>query len=207
MPGYLMHIDCAPEIIRNSKVGLKGIIAPDLWKSHTPTQEEYSSFFANCIDVPRYEEILMLCNSSHGGTHFGSPSYYTSRTNFSMIRNLFLSGKLDSSNIFFTGFMHHLYVDNAFYSDKNLFDSDKFFADYLQNPVLAKQTLHNDWDAINLHLATMNPELISVLDFMPDEVKAFVKFSSSKTTYASFFIFDFMQEMRKKAVLTELIGL
>ena len=44
MPGYLMHIDCAPEIIRNSKVGLKGIIAPDLWKSHTPTQEEYSSF-------------------------------------------------------------------------------------------------------------------------------------------------------------------
>ena len=149
----------------------------------------------------------MLCDSKHGGTHFVSPSHDTSRTNFSIIRDLFMSGKLDSSNLFFTGFMHYLYVDNAFYSDKNLFNSDKFLADYLQNPILAKQTLHKDWDVINLHLATMNPELISVLDFMPDEVKAFVKFSSSKTTYASFFIFDFMQEMRKKAVLTELIGL
>ena len=44
MPGYFVHIASAPEDIRSSVVGVKGLIVADLWKKHTPSKEEYVQF-------------------------------------------------------------------------------------------------------------------------------------------------------------------
>ena len=51
MPGYFIHLASAPEKLRNSKIGLLGIIAPDLWKKHTPTELEYNKLFSECVTL------------------------------------------------------------------------------------------------------------------------------------------------------------
>ena len=96
MPGYFIHLASAPEKLRNSKIGLLGIIAPDLWKKHTPTELEYDKLFSKCvIDKPRYEEVLLLCDASHGGTHFGSEPSDTNHANFSSTAELLWSAPPD----------------------------------------------------------------------------------------------------------------
>ena len=48
MPGYFIHLASAPEKLRNSKIGLLGIIAPDLWKKHTPRTGIRQTLFKMC---------------------------------------------------------------------------------------------------------------------------------------------------------------
>lgn len=178
MPGYFIHLASAPEKLRNSKIGLLGIIAPDLWKKHTPTELEYDKLFSKCvIDKPRYEEVLLLCDASHGGTHFGSEPSDTNHANFSAIRKILEDGKLDGNSLFITGYMHHL------------------------------QVLHNDWNKTNLALATLYPDLNSIIKTMPEKVQTVVEFKNGTPTYISLdLLFSFIEEMRKKIVLTDLIS-
>ena len=208
MPGYFIHLASAPEKLRNSKIGLLGIIAPDLWKKHTPTELEYDKLFSECvIDKPRYEEVLLLCDASHGGTHFGSEPSDTNHANFSAIRKILEDGKLDGNSLFITGYMHHLMVDKLFYSNKSICDIDKFNKDFNEHPDLAKQVLHNDWNKTNLALATLYPDLNSIIKTMPEKVQTVVEFKNGTPTYISLdLLFSFIEEMRKKIVLTDLIS-
>ena len=87
MPGYFIHLASAPTSLRYDPLALKGFIAPDVWKATIPTYDEYEKFFNNCKDIRGidYEQILRLCDLSHGGTHFGSNPRDTNHADFQYI--------------------------------------------------------------------------------------------------------------------------
>lgn len=146
-------------------------------------------------DKPRYEEVLLLCDASHGGTHFGSEPSDTNHANFSAIRKILEDGKLDGNSLFITGYMHHLMVDKLFYSNKSICDIDKFNKDFNEHPDLAKQVLHNDWNKTNLALATLYPDLNSIIKTMPEKVQTVVEFKNGTPTYISLdLLFSFIEE-------------
>ena len=76
-----------------------------------------------------------------------------------------------------------------------------------EHPDLAKQVLHNDWNKTNLALATVYPDLTSIIKTMPEKVQTVVEFKNGTPTYISLdSLFSFIEEMRKKIVLTDLIS-
>lgn len=98
-------------------------------------------------------------------------------------------------------------VDKLFYSNKSICDIDKFNQDFNEHPDLAKQVLHNDWNKTNLALATVYPDLTSIIKTMPEKVQTVVEFKNGTPTYISLdSLFSFIEEMRKKIVLTDLIS-
>ncbi len=206
MPGYFVHIASAADDIRVSDLGLKGLIAPDLWKKSTPTKEEYTEFFNNCEGAPSYEQILLLCSLTHGGTHFGSRPGDTNHADFKLIKSLLSSGQLDERNMFFKGYVHHLRVDHDFYADESICNSKAFNADYANDAKLAMDTLHMDWDKTNQALATWYPEVKDIVSSMPINVQKVIGFAEGETKYVFLTpMHNFVEVMRKHRALYELL--
>ena len=179
MPGYFVHIGSASDDVRSSALGLKGLIAPDLWKKHTPTESEYLQFFEGCPDAPSYEQVKLLCSAEHGGTHFGSKPSDTNHADFAFISDLFESGKLDANNLFFKGYVHHLRVDKNFYADASLCDAQAFENDRVINNEAA----------------------------MAEKVQKVIAFAEGSTKYVFLTpMKKFIQDMRKPRSLEELLN-
>ena len=100
-PGYGIHTAALPEHLMGLLLAVLGMVAPDLWKKHTPSYEEYMAFFNSCQGAPTYEQVLLLCSSDHGGTHFGPEPSITNQADFFLLHDLFNTGRLDAENIFF----------------------------------------------------------------------------------------------------------
>lgn len=207
MPGYFVHIASAPDDVRSSALGLKGLIAPDLWKKNTPTESEYLQFFENCPGAPSYEQVKLLCSAEHGGTHFGSKPGDTSHADFAFIANLFESGKLDANNLFFKGYVHHLRVDKNFYADATLCDGTTFENDRAVDKETAMATLHNDWNKTNFAISSWYPEVVDVVSTMPEKVQKVISFAEGSPKYIAFApLKPFIQNMRKPRSLAELLN-
>lgn len=185
MPGYLVHIVSASEDLRSSKLGFKGLIAPDLWKKHTPTYDEYLQFFYECFDAPSYEQVKLLCSDTHGGTHFGKKSSITNCADFAFIATLFATKQLDSENPFFKGYIHHLRVDKNFYADSSICDRISFNNDFVENRELARETLHNDWDKTNNSISQWYPEVRVMISALPRKAQDIIQFVDGIPQYIS----------------------
>lgn len=207
MPGYFVHIASAPDDIRSSTLGLKGLVAPDLWKKSTPTEEEYLTFFNGCEGAPSYQQILLLCSLEHGGTHFGSKPGDTNHADFELLKSLFSGGQLDANNMFFKGYVHHLRVDHDFYADESICNSNAFTADYAKDAKSAMDTLHKDWDNTNQALATWYPEVKNVISAMPSKVQKVIGFAEGKTKYVALDpMHSFVEAMREPKSLRQLMN-
>lgn len=205
MPGYFVHIASAPEDVRSSSIGLKGLIAPDLWKKHTPTETEYNQFFENCSEKPTYEQVKFLCSVEHGGTHFGPNPSYTNLADFALLANLFATAQLDN-NLFFKGYIHHLMVDKSFYADPSICDGVTFETDLATNKENAMKDLHLDWDKTNSAIAEWYPEVVDVVASMPKEIQKVIGFAEGPTKYVALApMRQFMQNMRKSRSMEELL--
>ena len=189
MPGYFVHIASAPQDLRSSALGLKGLIAPDLWKKHTPTESEYFQFFTKCSDAPSYEQIKFLCSAEHGGTHFGSKLSDTNHADFAFISNLFTNGQLDVDNLFFKGYIHHLRVDKNFYADISVFNKEAYEKDSAIDKEVAIEDLHFDWDKA------------------PEEVQKVIGFAKGDTKYVTLdSMRHFIENMRESRSIEELLN-
>ena len=209
MPGHFTHIGSVPEDIRSSELGVIGVIAPDLWKKHTPTESEYTDLFGNCLDkAPGYEQVLKLCSIEHGGTHFGSEPGDTNHANFKLLTSMFNNGQLDKNNIFFKGYIHHLRVDHDFYANSALCNNVAFEKDFALDKDKAIADLHTDWDKTNFSISTWYPEVIDLIDYLPEEVKKVIKFVEGNCKYISASSMkEFIEDMRKPRSLEELLGI
>lgn len=206
MPGYFVHIASAPEDVRSSTLGLKGLIAPDLWKWHTPTESEYFQFFDQCPDAPSYEQVKFLCSVEHGGTHFGSEPGDTNHADFTFLSTLFATGQFDADNLFFKGYIHHLRVDKTFYADTSLCDGTAFEKDYAVDKETAMEVLHLDWDKTNFAISNWYPEVVNVVSAMPEEVRKVIGFAEGNTKYVALTPMKlFIQDMRKYRSMAELL--
>ena len=207
MPGYFVHIASAPEDVRSSALGLKGLIAPDLWKKHTPTESEYLQFFAKCSDAPSYEQVKFLCSAEHGGTHFGSKASDTNHANFAFLSTLFASGQFDADNLFFKGYIHHLRVDKNFYADSSLCDGSAFEKDFAVDKDTAMADLHFDWDKTNFAISSWYPEVVDVVSTMPEKVQKVIGFAEGDTKYVALTpMRQFIQDMRESRSIAELLN-
>jgi len=205
MPGYFVHIASAPEDIRSSVVGVKGLIVADLWKKHTPSKEEYVQFFKGCENAPTYDQILLMCSLEHGGTHFGSKPSETNNANFQLIKDLFDSGQF-ATTMFFKGYVHHLRVDHDFYADKSICNGEAFMADFKKEEESAVKALHLDWDKTNQALADWYPEVKKLVSDMPNEVKKVIGFATGDTQYVSLTpMHEFVEAMRQPKNLYQLL--
>lgn len=206
MPGYFVHIASAPDDVRSSTIGLKGLIAPDLWKKHTPTETEYNKFFENCSGAPTYEQVKFLCSVEHGGTHFGPNPGYTNLADFAFLANLFATAQLDANNLFFKGYIHHLRVDKSFYADTSICNGVAFETDFATNKEIAMADLHLDWDKTNFAISEWYPEVVDVVSTMPEEVQKVIGFAEGHTKYVFLVpMKQFMQNMRKARSMEELL--
>lgn len=207
MPGYFVHIASAPTDIRSSELGLKGLIAPDLWKKSTPSKEEYLAFFNGCKGVPSYQQVLLLCSTNHGGTHFGSKPSDTNHADFSMIASLFHNGQLDADSIFFKGYVHHLLADKTFYADESICNITRFNADYAIDAKTAKDNLHLDWDKTNHAIATKYPEIVPAVSILPTKAKKVIAFVEGIPMYVALEpMLHFIQSMRQPKTLEQLLA-
>lgn len=206
MPGYFVHIASSPDDIRSSKLGIKGVIAPDLWKKHTPTELEYTSFFGDCLNAPSYEQVKSLCSIEHGGTHFVSKSSDTNHANFKLLEKMFEEGQLDATNLFFKGYVHHLKVDYNFYSNTLLCDNVEFERDFAADEKMAMSELHSDWDKTNFAISKWYPETIQIISTMPEKVRNVVNFVEGDCKYISLIpMKQFIEEMRRPKSLKKLL--
>jgi len=206
MPGYFVHLASAPEDVRSSEIGLKGLIAPDLWKKKTPTVEEYLDFFAGCFDAPSYAVVKSLCDLKHGGTHFGSEPGDTNHADFTFLSELFAKGILEES-LFFKGFIHHLRVDKNFYADSSICDATAFDKDFIADEQKAMNDLHLDWDKTNYALSCWYPEVVELISGMPEKVQNVIQFVEGKTKYVALEPMKrFIEGMRQPRSLEELLN-
>lgn len=206
MPGYFVHIASAPEDVRSSKLGCKGLIAPDLWKKHVPTEKEYADFFADCPGAPSYEQVKFLCSTEHGGTHFGSEPGDTNNANFVVLTTLFATMQLDANNPFFKGYVHHLRVDATFYADESICNATAFNNDFAADKKKAMDDLHLDWDKTNFAIFNWYPEVVKVVSSMPAEVQKIIAFVEGDTKYVALEpMRAFMQNMRKNRTMGEIL--
>ena len=207
MPGYFVHIASAPQDLRSSALGLKGLIAPDLWKKHTPTESEYFQFFTKCSDAPSYEQIKFLCSAEHGGTHFGSKLSDTNHADFAFISNLFTNGQLDADNLFFKGYIHHLRVDKNFYADIPVFNKEAYEKDSAIDKKVAIEDLHFDWDKTNFAISNWYPEIVDLLSSAPEEVQKVIGFAKGDTKYVTINpMRHFIENMRESRSIEELLN-
>ncbi len=208
MPGNFTHVSSVPEDVRSSEIGVIGVIAPDLWKKHTPTKSEYAYLFRNCLDkAPSYEQVLKLCSIKHGGTHFGSEPGDTNHADFKLLKSMFEDGEFDSNSLFFKGYIHHLRVDYEFYSNPTLCNNVAFEKDFALEKNKAMTELHADWDKTNFAISSWYPEVIDLIDYLPEEAKKVIKFVEGECKYISTFSMkDFIEDMRKPRSLEELLG-
>lgn len=208
MPGYFVHIASAPDDVRSSTLGLKGLIAPDLWKRHSPTESEYIQFFDNCHNAPTYEQVKFLCSVEHGGTHFGSEPGDTNHANFVFISTLFSTSQFDANNLFFKGYIHHLKVDEAFYADAALCNGTAFEKDFAIDKETAMADLHLDWNKTNFAISNWYPEVINLISTMPEEVQKVIGFAEGSTKYVALTqMKEFMENMRKSRSIEELLSI
>lgn len=206
MPGYFIHLASAPEDVRSSTLGLKGLIAPDLWKKHTPTENEYIQFFDKCPDAPSYEQVKFLCSIEHGGSHFGSEPGDTNHADFAFISTLFARNQFDKTNPFFKGYIHHLRVDKNFYADDSICDGETFDKDFTVDRKNAMTILHLDWDKTNFAISKWFPEVVEIVSTMPDEVQKVIGFTEGKTKYVALDpMKHFIEDMRKPRSIDELL--
>ncbi len=197
MPGYFIHLVAAPEEIRNSKLGALGLIAPDFWQKYAPTEEEYIEFFQGCEDFPTYEQILMLCSKEHGGTHFGVKSRCNTSTDFGIINQMIEENKIDSNNMFIKGFIQHLKVDEAFYTDRTYFDVDTYRLDYAVNNKKTIGRLHKEWDRTNLVITKWYPEAKNAIHKLPERACKVIAFTKGKLRYVNLEeLHEFIEKMR-----------
>ena len=207
MPGYFVHIASASEVIRTSKLGFKGLIAPDLWKKNTPTEYEYSQFFYDCSNAPSYEQVKFLCSETHGGTHFGENASITNHADFALIATLFATRQLDIDNPFFKGYIHHLRVDKNFYSDSSIFNEVAFNHDYLKNIEMAKETLHNDWNKTNHSISQWYPEVRVMISSLPQRAQDIIQFKEGVPKYIELNkMHSFIETMRQLKSIDELLN-
>lgn len=207
MPGYFIHIGSAPEDVRSSTLGLKGLIAPDLWKKHTPTESEYIQFFDNCTDAPSYEQVKFLCSSEHGGTHFGSRPNDTNHANIEFLSAMFASGQFDSDNLFFKGYIHHLRVDREFYANPVLCNGTAFEKDLSIDKETTRTNLHHDWDKTNFAISSWYPEIINIVSTMPEQVQKVISFAKGDTKYVALTpLKQFIENMRIPRSVEELLN-
>lgn len=206
MPGFFVHLSSASDDLRNSSLGLKGLIAPDLWKKHTPTESEYLQFFANCTNAPSYKQVLFLCSDEHGGSHFGSEPGDTNHADFAYLAKLFANKQLDGNNMFFKGYIHHLRVDTNFYADSSICNGVAFDKDFAANKATTMSELHLDWDKTNFAIKTWYPEVSSLIATMPESVQQVIGFAEGNTKYVNLEpMKHFMEKMRKPKSLDELL--
>ena len=206
MPGYYVHIAAATDDLRSSILGIKGVIAPDLWKKHTPTESEYHEFFKNCLNVPTYEQVKKLCLPEHGGTHFGSEAGDTNHADFKLLETMFENGEFDANNLFFKGYIHHLKVDYIFYSNPSICDNVSFERDFAADSDKAMSDLHCDWDKTNYAISKWYSETKGIVSKMPEEVRKVINFVEGDCKYISLSpMKDFIEEMRKNRSLEELL--
>lgn len=207
MPGYYVHIASATDDLRSSILGIKGVIAPDLWKWHTPTELEYREFFTDCLNAPTYEQVKKLCSPEHGGTHLGSEVGDTNHANFKLLETMFDNGEIDANNLFFKGYVHHLKVDYIFYSNPSICDNVSFERDFATDKDKAMSDLHCDWDKTNYAISKWYPETKRIVLKMPEEVRKVINFVEGDCKYISLEpMKDFIEEMRKPRSLEELLG-
>lgn len=207
MPGYFVHISSAPEDVRSSTLGLKGLIAPDLWKKHTPTESEYIQFFDKCPDSPSYELVKFLCSIEHGGTHFGSNPSDTNHADFAFLSTLFAAGQFDADNLFFKGYIHHLRVDANFYANPLLCNGTAFEKDYSIDKETAMINLHLDWDKTNLAISSWYPEIANIVSTMPEKVQKVIGFAEGDIKYVALTpMKQFIEDMRKPRTTEELLN-
>lgn len=207
MPGYFVHIASAPEDVRSSVLGLKGLIAPDLWKKYTPTESEYLQFFDKCPGAPSYEQVKFLCSVEHGGTHFGSKPSDTNHADFAFLSTLFASNQFDTDNLFFKGYIHHLRVDKNFYANTSLCDGAAFEKDFAVDKDAAMADLHIDWDKTNFAISSWYPEVVDVVSTMPEKVQKVIGFAEGDTKYVALTpMRQFIQYMRLSRSIAELLN-
>ena len=207
MPGYFVHIGSAPEDVRSSALGLKGLIAPDLWKKHTPTESEYHQFFDNFTEAPSYEQVKFLCSAEHGGTHFGSKPSDTNHADFEFLSTLFAQGQFDANNPFFKGYIHHLRVDKNFYADTSLCDGAAFEKDFAVDKEAAMANLHRDWDKTNFAISIWYPEVVNIVCTMPEKVQKVIDFAEGDTKYVALEPMKlFIENMRMPRSIEELLN-
>ena len=207
MPGYLIHLASSNEELRKNSLSFKGLVAPDLWKKETPTEEEYREFFAGETFPPSYEQVLLLCDAAHGGTHFGSKFSDTNHADLNKIVELFSNKKLNSINPFFTGYFQHLLVDKLFYKDTSICDQEQFDADFSTDKDTAMNTLHIDWDKINQSIVTAYPEIRSSVPKLPAKARSRIGFVNGKPVYINpVSLRAFIEKMQKFKTLDEILG-
>ncbi len=189
MPGYFAHIACASVALRSSRLAFKGLIAPDVWKLAPPTEEAYHAFFRDCREcpegheVPAYEDILLLCSERHSGTHFGEKAGVTNHTNLALFGELFTSGRLDATNPFYIGYLHHLRTDIDFYADSTACDHETFNRDKAQDKKWAMDTLHADWDKTNRFICEWYPEVPDTVSLLPPSAQRIIRFVDGAPHY------------------------
>ena len=208
MPGYFIHLASAPTSLRYDPLALKGFIAPDVWKATIPTYDEYEKFFNNCKDIRGidYEQILRLCDLSHGGTHFGSNPRDTNHADFQYIYKMISNNQLLISS-FLIAYIHHLRVDTMFYSRNDICDYASFKKDYAVNAEKAMDTLHLDWDKTNKSILNWYPELVSLMKYMPEDVKKVVQFTEGEPHYINLgSLKEFMDDFRHEHSIKQLIA-
>lgn len=207
-PGYLVHTAAFdPKVLKQSKLALLGLIAPDFWKKHTPSKEEYLAFFGGCQGAPSYEQVLLLCSLDHGGTHFGSNPRETDHADFSLLRSMFSTGQLDAENIFFYGYVHHLLADKMFYANRLICDQAKFSEDRSIDSNAALARLHNDWDKTNAEIIAWFPEVKLAISTMPSEVQKVIGFAEGPPTYVALeHMRRFIEMMRQPQNLEQLLA-
>lgn len=206
MPGYFVHLGSAPESVRSSELGLKGLIAPDLWKWNTPSKEEYYEFFSGCVETaPSYQQILTLCDITHGGTHFGTSQGDTNHADFTLLKSMFSNGELPLNQFMF-GYIHHLRVDEKFYSRSDICDMHTFNKNYALDSQNAMDTLHLDWDKSNKVISEWYPEVVNAITDMPETVKNVVQFKDGAPVYISLnHLKEFMEDLRRQRSIDELL--
>lgn len=208
MPGNFTHVASATEDVRSSKIGILGVIAPDLWKKHTPTESEYIELFGDCLDqAPSYEQVLKLCSIEHGGTHFGSEPGDTNHANFKLLASMFKDGQFDANSIFFKGYVHHLRADKEFYSNPTLCNTAAFEKEFALDKNKAMADLHTDWDKTNFAISSWYPEIVDMIDYLPEDAKKVINFVEGDCKYISASSMkEFIEDMRKSRSLKELLG-
>lgn len=183
------------------------MIAPDLWKKHTPTEIEYLQFFNDCEGAPSYEQVQLLCSTEHGGTHFGSNFIDTYHAGFKFLSYLFERGQFEADNLFFKGYVHHLRVDKNFYENSSIFDRTLFVKDLDIDKKTAIADLHQDWDKTNFTISSWYPEIINVMYNMPEKVQKVIGFADGNTKYVNLTpMKQFIKDMRKPRSMNELLN-
>ena len=206
MPGNFVHVPSAPNFIRNSELGFKGLIAPDLWKKSIPTREECLQFFQDDPGAPTYEQVQFLASETHGGTHFGSMASDTNHADFNFIRTLFECKMLDKNNPFFIGFVHHLRVDSDFYADSKICNILAFSKDAESNKEDAMQSLHADWDKTNRMIGEWYPEVLEMIDRFPEKARKVIKFIDGTPRYIELErMHEFIERMRQLRTIDEML--